>query len=205
VNAPSPFLILALPRSRTAWISKFLTYGEWHCGHEQLRYMRSIEDVISWHGMGEIGTAETAAAPHWRLALALFPDLNIITIRRDRREVLDSFARMGIGGEAPGTMLERLDRKLDQIERRGPNVTAIDYHELDSESGAKRLWESTLPYPFDREWYSLLAPLNIQLSLPHLLRYYSAHESQIVRFAAVAKETTKVLIREAAQARRYLH
>ena len=194
MNAPSPFLILALPRSRTAWISKFLTYGEWLCGHEQLRYMRSLEDVISWYRMGEIGMAETAAAPHWRLALALFPDLNVITIRRDRGEVCSSLARLGAEGPQVGTMLERLDRKLDQIERRGTNVMPIRYHELDTEAGARRLWEATLPYPFDRDWYKILAPLNIQFSLPHLLRYYAANEKQIVRFAEVARETTKVMM-----------
>jgi len=70
----------------------------------------------------------------------------------------------------------------------------IRYHELDTEAGARRLWEATLPYPFDRDWYKILAPLNIQFSLPHLLRYYAANEKQIVRFAEVARETTKVMM-----------
>ncbi len=28
-----PFVVFGLPRSRTAWLSRFLTYGDWVCGH----------------------------------------------------------------------------------------------------------------------------------------------------------------------------
>jgi hypothetical protein len=30
----APYLIFALPRSRTAWLAHFLTYRDWTCLHE---------------------------------------------------------------------------------------------------------------------------------------------------------------------------
>ena len=91
-----PFLILAAPRSRTNWISKFLSYGAWYCGHEQLLFARSLGDVRSWLSMNQVGSAETGAMWHWRLAKHLRPDLRLITIRRESKEILDSLGRIGL-------------------------------------------------------------------------------------------------------------
>src|SRR5581483_3193569 len=39
-----PFLIVGLPRSRTAWLAAFLTGGEVHCHHELLRQCKQWID-----------------------------------------------------------------------------------------------------------------------------------------------------------------
>ena len=55
---PPPFLVLALPRSRTFWLSRFLAFGGWDCGHDQLRFMRGMEDVKAWLGTPCFGSVE---------------------------------------------------------------------------------------------------------------------------------------------------
>jgi hypothetical protein len=40
-----PFMIFALPRSRTAWLSEFLSYQGWTCWHEIAIQMRDFSEV----------------------------------------------------------------------------------------------------------------------------------------------------------------
>ena len=118
-----PFFILGLPRSRTYWLSKFLTYREWTCGHEELRHIRTMEDAKSWLSQPSTGSAETALAPFWRL---LPKDARLVIVRRPVAEVKDSLLRLSLGDGgafdpiALDGLLKRADAKLDQI--RGARV-----------------------------------------------------------------------------------
>lgn len=157
--------------------------------------------MASWLSIEGVGTAETAAAAHWRLALRLRPDLRIITIRRPAKEVVDSLVRLQVGFDARRAeqMVKRLDAKLDQIERRGANVTSIPFHELTGREGAEKLWSSCLGpsgLPFDEDWYSRLAQINIQFDLSLMLRYYFANLPQLSRFSHEAKLATIALLKE---------
>src|SRR5215469_4135466 len=88
-DAP-PFVIFALPRSRTFWASRYLSYGGWHCGHDEAAHLRSEADVRSWLAQPATGTVETAAAPFWRLLRHYRPDARVAVIRRPVDEVLAS-------------------------------------------------------------------------------------------------------------------
>src|SRR5580700_2793042 len=91
----SPFLVLALPRSRTTWLSRFLTYGPWSCSHEQARYIRSLEDARAWLGQPFTGSAETSVARWWRLIQRVRPDVRVVVVRRPIPEVIASLERLG--------------------------------------------------------------------------------------------------------------
>jgi len=185
-----PFLICALPRSRTKWLSAFLTYGDWQCGHEEIRHARSMDDLRSWLAQPCTGTAETAAAPFWRLALKLRPDIRIVTVRRSPAEVVESLLalRLGFDREPLTKEMQRLDHKLDQIEQRVPGVLAVRFDELPCEATCARLFEHCLPYRHDPAWWGACDATNIQISMPMLLRYYDAHKPQLAKMAKVAKQ-----------------
>lgn len=180
-----PFLVYALPRSRTYWLSHFLTYRDWNCGHDQLRYCRSLEDVTAWLSLPCTGTCETAAAPFWRLA----KDIKSVVIRRPVEEVVDSVIRQGFKlDRAQFTKhIQWLNRKLDQIECRVPNVLSVSFDELKKESVCKRVFEFCLPYPHDHRWWAKLAKLNLQIDMHHLMRYVAANQTQLDKLAKVAK------------------
>ncbi len=118
------FVIFALPRSRTAWLSRFLSYGEWFCGHEELRHVRSLDDVRAWFSQGQIGTAETAGAPWWRLLERFAPYSPVVIVRRPVDEVVDSLAR--IPGLTPAD-IQSLMILLEQRRRAGGAVGKIPY------------------------------------------------------------------------------
>ncbi len=183
------FIIYALPRSRTAWLARFLTYGDWFCGHDEARHLRSMEDVKSWLSMDNTGTVETAAAPFWRTVHR--PDVRVAVVRRPIEEVLASLERVTgpVDVAAVTRMLKRADRKLDQIEHR-TGCLSVSYADLLTEEGCARLFEHCLPYKHDHAWWAALAPLNVQVNFPASVRHYFAHEPQIKRMAAQAKVLT---------------
>src|SRR5215472_6751131 len=85
-----------MPRSRSKWLSQFLGYGEWQCGHDELRHCRSLDDVRSWLSQPCTGTVETAAAPFWRLLRAMAPGVRIVTVHRPVAAVAASLRRGGM-------------------------------------------------------------------------------------------------------------
>lgn len=185
MSPSEPYIVYALPRSKTFWLSHFLTYRDWNCGHDELRHCRSLDDVRSWLSLPFTGTVETSAAPFWRLV----PGIKSVVIRRPVEEVTESMLRLGFNIDPVvfTNFIRRFDRKLDQIEQRVPNVLSVTFDELITEDGCKRVFEYCLPYPHDPDWYAHMAPLNLQVDLRHVTSYYLAHQQQLDKLAKIAK------------------
>ena len=186
-----PFLILALPRSRTFWLSKFLTYRDWHCGHDELRHVRTLADVQSWLSQPMTGSAETAAAPFWRL---IPPDVRIVIVRRPVPDVVKSMmATMPEGvfdRNAMTSLMTRLDLKLSQVSKRLPNTLTLSFDSLKDEAACAQVFEYCLPYSHDHKRWRILSGINLQISIPVFMRYIIAHQPQIAGAAAQAKGVT---------------
>lgn len=191
----SPFVILGLPRSRTAWLAKFLTYKGWSCGHEELRHMRGLGDIKAWLSQDFTGACETAAAPWWRLLVKYRPDVKIVTIRRPVQEVVNSLLALDMQGhysfnhEIISREIRRLDAKLDQIEARVPGVISIDYDDLREEWACAGIFEHCLGLPFDEDWWLKLDQENVQCSMIGLMRYFDANRSALKVLGAQAKHS----------------
>jgi GNAT superfamily N-acetyltransferase len=185
----SPFIVFAMPRSRTKWLSHFLSYGDWQCGHDELLRCRSLDDVASWLAQPNTGTVETMGAPFWRL---LPPGSRIVTLRRRVPEIVASLRGTDLVFEdtAMVSMLERSERKLDQIGARLPDVLAVSFDDLATEAGCARVFEHCLGLPHDPAWWSWCAPVNIQINFAHLVRYMAAHRPQLDKLTKVAKHRT---------------
>ena len=163
------------------------------CGHEELRHTRSLDDVTAWFSQPNIGTAETAAAPWWRLLDRFAPGARILIVRRPVNEVVDSL--MNISGLSfDRAVLEqtitKLDRKLDQIEARCANVLSVNFDDLNDERVCAAAFEHCLPHAHDHEHWARLAPVNVQIDMPALMRYAQAYQPALDKVAAIAKHQT---------------
>lgn len=185
----APFLVLGLPRSRTAWLSRFLTYGDYICGHEQARHFRTLGDVSAWFSQPCIGSAETAAAPFWRLFDKFAPGLKVVVVRRDPGEVVDSLMRLPVEFDRDilAREIHKLDRKLDQVAARVPGAITVQFDELDREDNCARVFEHCLPYSHDHEHWARLSAINVQADMRGLMRYMVAYREPLGKLAAVAK------------------
>ncbi len=184
----APFIVYALPRSRTFWLSRYLSYGDWVCGHDEARHARSLDDVKGWFSQPNIGTVETAGAPWWRLVQKYQPDIRTVVVRRAVPDVVSSLSRYGFDPVIMTPLMTGLDRKLDQIERRVPNVLSVAFDDLGSERTCARVFEFCLPHQHDPAWFAIMAPLNLQINLAAMVRYARAYQPQFEKLIKVAKQ-----------------
>jgi hypothetical protein len=205
-HAGLPFVVFSLPRSRSFWLSRFLSYGNYECHHEQSRHIRGVDDLRSWLAQGWTGTAETAAAPWYRLLRHLRPDLAIVVVRRPVDEVVDSLMRLDLQGVCTfdraviTRQMHRIDRYLDRIERL-PGVLSVRFADLADEATCARVFEHCLHVKHDPAWWAALAETNLQCNMPALMRYMILHERQVSRTAARCLQHMKQVRRDARAAR----
>jgi hypothetical protein len=177
------FVVFALPRSRTAWLARFLTYDQWSAGHDELRHCRSLDDVRSWLAQPYPGTVETAAAPWWRLLRRLAPDTRVAIVRRDPAAVFASLRRMPYEMDWAYIVreLQRQDAALDELTDRWPQALSVAYADLAHEDACARLFEHCLRYRHDHDWWASLAQQNLQADVDGVVRDVAANTALVER------------------------
>jgi hypothetical protein len=186
----SPFIVYGLPRSRTFWLSRFLTRDGWSCSHDEAVHIRSLDDVKAWLSLPMTGTVETAAAPFWRLIHDIRPDLKTVVVRRPVGDVIESMTRAGLSFDDAlmRAHLRKLDAKLDQITARVPGTISVTFGDLRDEAACAQVYEHCHGAPLDPAWFASVAPLNLQVNLAATKRYYHAHADQLLRVARQAEQ-----------------
>jgi hypothetical protein len=87
-------------------------------------------------------------------------------------------------------LLLKLDRSLDQIEARLPNVLSVSFDSLNEEDTCAAVFEHCLQQPHDLDHYARMAPVNIQINVPAMMRHYEAYAPAMEKLASVAKHQT---------------
>ena len=100
-----PFFILTLPRSRSKWLSAFLSYKGAIVGHDTAVNCDSVGDFLAAVSMMR-GTVETGAVIAWKQLVATFPHSVFIAVHRPVHEVLISLEKLGV----PARYSELYDR-----------------------------------------------------------------------------------------------
>lgn len=169
----NPFIILSLPRSRSYWLSRLLSYNGDICRHDSVLQLRSLEDLQNWFHPGLYGVVETAGIAYWRLLLDLHPGIKVVIIKRSLIDVVNSIMTT----DQPLTRkqivkaMSRLETKLNQIASRVPNSLVLDYYSLDKEEIIEKLWNFCMPYSFPREHWLSLKGINLQVSVTKTIEY----------------------------------
>lgn len=93
-----PFFILGLPRSRTAWLATWLTYGGKTCWHDALANVRNAAGLRALADEGAVGFAETAGSYFPRVLHREFPNAKYVFVTRLSTNVEVSLDRLGKPG-----------------------------------------------------------------------------------------------------------
>lgn len=180
-----PFIIYALPRSRTAWLSALLTYKDWECYHESAIFMRSMDDVKSFFTSNNVGCVETAAAQGHKLIRYIAPDIKEVVILRPVEDVINAILSIDVGVKWDVDILRKNmqygDRELRRIAE-NKNTLVVNYHDLDKEQVCASIFEYCLPYKFDKLWWESLKDKNIQVDMKAFFRYYYKNKDAIEKF-----------------------
>lgn len=151
----SNFLILGLPRSRTAWLANFMTIQDIHCTHEGLNgchtlaaYRRKFTD-----NSGDSNTG---------LALfdfeALFKDFKRVIIDSDIKESVE-FAKKHYDYNTFETMT-RLKHRLDNLD--GLHIAFNDIN-----NQLETIWNYLTPKQYNEKRASMLIGFDVQLRNIH--------------------------------------
>jgi hypothetical protein len=154
----TPFVVLGLPRSRTAWLARFLSYGGRVCRHEPSVAWRGLEDLRDFLATGE-GAADSMLTLLWPHLRELAPEARIVAVRRSRAQVAASIERMGLA--VPQRLLRRLSGALWEIEQQ-PDVLRVCFDRLGDEHTCRKVFEHCLGLPFDRAWWERWRHVNVQ-------------------------------------------
>lgn len=163
-----PFIIFTLPRSRSAWLSHWLSYIEngqrvKAVGHDSFSRCSSVSDCLAlFHDSPALdGTVETGAAFAYRLIKEKLPKARLLVVQRDPMDCLRSLMQKGIRPD-PEDWAQRV-RELWAVSASG--VRTVAYNDLDLESCARWVWEYCLDLPWDGHWWSQWTTTNVQVDM----------------------------------------
>lgn len=153
------YQILGWPRSRTAWLSNFLTYDKSFCFHEgiALRKQKRLRTIPEYRNLFKlyarkydfIGDSNTVALLRQKYVI---PGARVVVIEREKNDIINSVYGLGYYIEIP-----------DVVEYPYNEQLVIKYEELND--NLKEIWQFCLPgvhYPTEREF--LLKEMNIQVN-----------------------------------------
>lgn len=149
-----PFVIFGLPRSRTYWLSRFLSYDGRVCDHDPSRFFRTRADVGAYFNRPLAAAVDTALGLIWADVKDALPDnLRVAVVHRSQRAVAASLEAIG----APVPDLGAFAAKLEQI-----GGEHFEFDELNREAQARAMFEWCLDRPFDRAWWMGLRDVRLE-------------------------------------------
>jgi hypothetical protein len=195
-----PFIIYTAGRSRTAWLSEFLTYGKYICHNEIAVQFRSMAQVQRFFSNPWVGTAETGAAPGWRLVKAVCPTIRTAVVRRGESDILESFFKLYAdnGLRCDEDRLVKIiryeQRCLEQIARE-PGTLVVDFEALEGMAACRQVFEHCLPYEFDAAWWRRMAERNVQSPVRKIVEYYQSNVSAVEGFKRESRAFLRKMVR----------
>ena len=172
------FMIIALPRSRTKWLSKFLSYGGKKVGHDLIVDCASVSEFAQVFAQHD-GSCETGAVVGWRRLRHELPNLKIIVIKRSAEDVAHSLVGKGFVPD-PRVLIER-EIELEELSQQ-PGVLSFDFDQLDEENVCKEIFEQALELKWDRAWWLAIRHENIQVDFSARLAVLSQNAARLVQF-----------------------
>lgn len=161
----SKFFVLAMPRSRTYWLSKFLTTDSCKVEHDGCCNYSSVEDMQK--RMPD-GNCDTALALLWRQL-----EGKVVLIDRDYDECLLELKKMGFDDS---TTLRKIKWSLDEAKKVHP---VIKFEDLGKEEVCKWLFEYLTEEPFDKERWSNMDKIIMQVSVKDEMERFKSNEENL--------------------------
>lgn len=161
-----PFLILGMPRSRTAWLANFLTWGQTTCLHSPINQFGDVAATFRWLKAGTDGASRGAADP----VISLFPDqvvchshgVKFVYVVRNEADAIYAGLRAYQGVYAnPLELLGTMRVGFDAIKRHVDGLE-VAYESLDDVEVVRHLWDEVIPdTPFPMTRFCMLRNLNV--------------------------------------------
>ena len=163
-----PFLIVGLPRSRTAWLAAFLTDGDVTCYHERLRACDKPADYpneLMACRTPIVGDADPSLPLFYENVRCNLPKHKVVFILRDESVCKESYGKSIIAaGYDPEVWMKQWDKVIDAFHRmRGlcPDAMTFRFDRLDDFNEIRQLTEYCTGLPFNAKRWEIFNELHI--------------------------------------------
>lgn len=161
------FFVFCLPRSRSAWLSNFLTYESVFCMHEPLPECRTIEDLeakLVTTGTPIAGAADTGAMFWVDEIIEHFPSARFVVLARDPAGFVEQTRRMGATENDAIAMLEQFETTIGTLHKLGKRTLTVASKQLDDYDVANKVWRHVgMPIDMHRLRYEQLRDTRVEV------------------------------------------
>ncbi len=164
------FLVLSLPRSRSAWLAHFLG-----ANHDAAVLSDSGAEFLN---AVDQGTVETGSQIAFGYVKRERPEAKIVVVRRPVGDVLRSLADVGVSGDGIEAEIHKRAADLDRISA-FPGVKTLSYSDLDDAFTCSWLFEYLTSKPLTPEWWNQVSKFNIQVDVRKRLELVASRSEQI--------------------------
>ena len=175
------YFITGLPRSGTAWLANFMTYGSSFCYHEALRFCSSkdrFKEMLSLDGYDYVGNSDSGLGffVDW-----IPPDSKVVIVERDSSEVVESLKNAFINTfdlDKLNAILNATLLNLEVIKKRFDTLV-IPYGKF-TQASCDMIWSHCLPrVPLNKERAEMLIGMNVSINNNDLVNYMSGHDNSV--------------------------
>lgn len=128
----TPFFITGLPRTRTAWLANYMTYGSTACFHDLMHRFTLFEIASNLRktGCSHIGYSDPALLLHWKAIVEDIPDARWLIIQRDIQDVARTWDT--VLGQDSTEHLRELQGEIRNIRTMIPRALHVHFDDIDT-------------------------------------------------------------------------
>jgi len=163
-----PFLIVGLPRSRTAWLAAFLTDGDVFCHHELLRSCDNPDQFVGRllaTPANVIGDSDPSIPIYYSQMKGQLPPHKVVFINRPSDECRDSLKSVLVGlGIDPAPHMGiwgELEDNLAKMKNECPDAMTFNFHDLNNIETMRALSEYCTGLPFNEARWKMFDEMNV--------------------------------------------
>lgn len=161
-----PFIIMGLPRSRTAWLAAFLTDGDVHCHHELMRMCKNPHEYPEKFLATTapiIGDADPTMLLFYESLRERLPKHKVVLIKRPEEEAETACRRMHeeIGRQQSMEAWPKATAAFERVQQICREFPSYDFARLDDRETVKELAEYCTGLPFNEARWNLFDELKI--------------------------------------------
>ena len=150
------FLVFAMPRSRSYWLSHFLSEPARECDHDPSIFFTGRDNMSKYLQNPDMAAVDTALLRIWPDVVAAAPDAKYAILTRNMADAERSLMREGLSIDQARTVNRRHMQDSMDFLASGVSCEVFSFDMLDTEYGCARVWEYCLDKPFNREkWLAM--------------------------------------------------
>lgn len=162
------FFAMGTPRSRTAWLARFLSTPTRQCLHEPSRRFADIDELTAFAARPDAAASDSMMTFRWREVMAAAPGCRIILVTRPLGAVVQSFRGAGLAHPQLWPLLERLSAECDSLAR-VPGVLPVRFDDLARREVCERVWWHAHGEKMPRGHWEVLAKTKITADVSVML------------------------------------